>query len=91
MVIHIAGLPGRNRQCLLHILVMQHKLKGAVCAQLKNGICPEPGAGAGGIEVEGCGIVCIIQRDSIALSIQQTGNAGEEGVGLAIAGSGEGE
>ncbi len=52
--------------------------------QLQGTICPETGAGLGGVEVAGCGIVSRIQANDIALSIEQLGNAGEEDVGLAI-------
>ena len=91
LVIHKAGPASGDSHSRLHSLTVADEPEDSICAQLQSGICPEPSAGLGGIEVEGCGIVCIIQRDSIPLSIQQAGNTGEEGVGLTIAGSGEGE
>ena len=91
LVIHRAGPAGGDSHSRLHSLTVADEPEDSIFAQLQNGICPEPGAGLGGIEVVGDGIIRRIQGDGITCSIYQPGNAGEEGVGLAIAGSGEGE
>ena len=63
---------------------MANELQGAVCAQLQNSICPEPGAGAGGIKVVRDGVIRGIQRNSITISILQLGNSSSKGIGFAI-------
>ena len=70
---------------------MQHELEGTVIGENQSTICPEAGAGLGSIEVVGNGIVRGIQGDSIPLSIHKAGNAGEEGIGLAISLAGTGQ
>ena len=64
---------------------MADEPEDSIFAQLQNGICPEPGAGLGGIEVVGDGIIRRIQGDGITCSIYQPGNAGEKLIGLTIA------
>ena len=63
---------------------MQHKLENSI-HQLQLAICPEAGAGLGGIEIKRCCIVSGIQGYKISLSIQQAGNTGGKSVRLTIA------
>ena len=66
------------------MFTMPHKQQISICIQHQCATCPETGAGLGGIEIVGDGVVCGIQSDSITIGIHKTGNTREEGISLAI-------
>ena len=69
---------------------MQHKLQKTI-NKLQGCLLPESGAGLGGIEVVGNGIIAGIELQSGTITTQQAADSGEELIGLTIATAQAGE
>ena len=74
-----------------HWSVMPHELQRAVGIKLQDCICPESGAGLSGIEIQRSCVVAGVQRQRIAVFIQQTGDTREKCISLTISHSAVGK